>query len=328
MAAQTSEQQKVVKTILRVARQHNASPKEIKAALETGIVESGLTNPSGGDADSAGWRQERASLYPDPTNVAAAAARFFTEARQANRTGQYGSAGSLAAAVQRPAAQYRGRYQQQAGAADSLLASYGGGNPSVAPGQVNVPGSTVTTTTPGVDNSGMRRQLVADFLSQGGVKNSAATASFASGIRGAQDVPGSTRTVKSNVRLDPATATVSGKGVQAVTARADKLDAEKRPYLYGGGHAGDSWSLDCSAAVAAALGVDVRTSGEFEKFGQPGKGKNVTIYANDGHVLMEVNGHFWGTSQSNPDGGPGWIKRADIPASYLKNFTARHPDGQ
>lgn len=321
----TPDQQKVVKTILRVGRQKKASPKEIKAAIETGIVESGLTNPSGGDADSAGWRQERASLYPDPTNVAAAAARFFTEARQANRTGQYGSAGSLAAAVQRPAAQYRGRYQQQAGAADSLLASYGGGGGG---GAAPAGSSTVTTTTtPGVDNSGTRRQLVADFLSQGGVKNTAATATFASGIRGAQDAPGTTRTVKSNVRLDPATATVSGKGVQAVTARADKLDAEKRPYLYGGGHAGDSWSLDCSAAVAAALGVDVRTSGEFEKFGQAGKGKAVTLYANDGHVLMEINGHFWGTSASNPEGGPGWIKRADIPASYLKNFTARHPAG-
>jgi hypothetical protein len=71
----------------------------------------------------------------------------------------------------------------------------------------------------------------------------------------------------------------------------------------------------------------VRTSGEFEKFGKPGKGKNVTIYANGGHVLLEVDGHLWGTSHSNPDGGPGWIKRSDIPASYLKNFVARHPAG-
>lgn len=190
--------------------------------------------------------------------------------------------------------------------------------------------STVTTTTtPSVDNSGLRKQLVANYLSQGGVKNSGATAAFATSYRGAQDVPGTTSTStsrsRSTTKLDPSTATVSG--VQAITDRADKLNADKRPYVYGGGHTGDSWGIDCSAAVSQALGVDVRVSGEFEKFGKPGKGKSVTIYANGGHVLMEVNGHFFGTSQTNPQGGPGWIPRDAIPASYLKNFTARHPSG-
>jgi murein DD-endopeptidase MepM/ murein hydrolase activator NlpD len=51
------------------------------------------------------------------------------------------------------------------------------------------------TTTPGVDNSGLRQQLVANFLQQGGVKSSGATLAFASGIQGAQDTP-STRTVR------------------------------------------------------------------------------------------------------------------------------------
>lgn len=320
MATYTPEQQKVVKTILKVGRQRGASPKEIKAALETGLVESNLRNLQGGDADSAGWRQERASLYPDPTNVTHAAERFFDEARKANASGRYGSAGSLAAAVQRPAAQYRGRYQQRSGDAESLLAGYGGGG-----GSSSAPSSTTTTTTtPGVDNSGQRRQLVADFLAQGGVKNSQASAAFASGIQGAQDVPGTTRTTKTKGRLDPETATVSD--VQAITDRANKTNAQKRPYLYGGGHGGDSWGIDCSAAVAEALGVDVRVSGEFAKFGKPGRGKQVTIYANPTHVLMEIDGHFYGTSQTNPNGGPGWIPRSAISASYLKNFTARHPD--
>src|SRR4051812_35484949 len=98
----------VVREIRRVARRKRASPKEIKAAFETGIVESGLQNLKGGDADSAGWRQERASLYADPTNVTHAAERFFDEARGKNVRGI--SAGELAARVQRPAAQYRGRY--------------------------------------------------------------------------------------------------------------------------------------------------------------------------------------------------------------------------
>jgi hypothetical protein len=126
VATYTPEQQKVVQTILRVGRQRGASPKELKAAIETGLVESGLRNLSGGDADSAGWRQERASLYPDPTNVQHSAARFFDEAKRANASGRYGSAGSLAAAVQRPAAQFRGRYQQRSGDADALLGDSGG----------------------------------------------------------------------------------------------------------------------------------------------------------------------------------------------------------
>src|SRR3954471_13970019 len=133
-----SDQQQVLSAILRIGRQRGATAKEIKAAIETGLVESGLRNLPGGDADSAGWRQERASLYPDPTNVQHSAARFFDEAKRANASGRYGSAGSLAAAVQRPAAQFRGRYQQRSGDADALLG--GGGSSSPA-------SSTTTTTT-------------------------------------------------------------------------------------------------------------------------------------------------------------------------------------
>lgn len=113
----------VLARVLAVGRQVGASPKEIKAAVETGLVESGLRNLPGGDADSAGWRQERASLYPNPTNVEASARRFFSEARAANIRG--GSAGELAARVQRPAAQYRGRYAERSVEADRLLGSAG-----------------------------------------------------------------------------------------------------------------------------------------------------------------------------------------------------------
>jgi len=39
---------------------------------------------------------------------------------------------------------------------------------------------------------------------------------------------------------------------------------------------------------------------------------------------MEINGHFFGTSQTNPGGGAGWIPRGAISPQYLKGFTARH----
>lgn len=100
---------------------------EVKAAFATGIVESNLRNLSHGDADSQGWRQERRSLYPDPTNLSASVGRFFDETRALR--GKYGNAGELAAAVQRPAAQYRGRYAQVSGEADQLLQRYTGGGP-------------------------------------------------------------------------------------------------------------------------------------------------------------------------------------------------------
>jgi hypothetical protein len=62
----------------------------------------------------------------------------------------------------------------------------GGGGGSAGP---RASTTTTTSTTPGVDNSQVRRDLIAGFLAQGGVKNTEATATFASAYRNAQDVP-------------------------------------------------------------------------------------------------------------------------------------------
>src|SRR3954447_16786916 len=115
----------VFKTVMAVGRRMGASRKQLLAAAETGLVESDFQNLPGGDADSQGWRQERRSLYPNPTNVQASAARFFDEAKQHDRPGL--SAGQLAANVQRPAVQYRGRYDQNRSRAIQLLRQTGGG---------------------------------------------------------------------------------------------------------------------------------------------------------------------------------------------------------
>jgi hypothetical protein len=115
----------------------NKRNRYLRAALQTGIVESGLRNLNYGDADSKGWRQERQSLYSNPTNVTASVRRFFQEAAQHDR-GQ--PSWELAADVQRPAAQYRGRYKDVAGDAAELLGAGkdGGGGGG---------GSQTTTTT-------------------------------------------------------------------------------------------------------------------------------------------------------------------------------------
>ena len=36
---------------------------------------------------------------------------------------------------------------------------------------------------------------------------------------------------------------------------------------------------------------------------------------------------YWGTSDSNPNGGPGWIPRINFSAGYLAGFEERHPPG-
>jgi hypothetical protein len=114
----------------------NKRNRYLRAALQIGIVESGLQNLNHGDADSKGWRQERASLYKNPTNVKASVNRVFDEMAQHDQ-GQ--PSWELAADVQRPAKQYRGRYKDVASTAATLA---GGG--------VRASTSTSTSkTTPG-----------------------------------------------------------------------------------------------------------------------------------------------------------------------------------
>lgn len=127
-------------------------------------------------------------------------------------------------------------------------------------------------------------------------------------------------------------ASQAGGTADVYTARANRIDSWQKPYLWGGGHGGKvslskPQPLDCSGAVSAVLGIDPRVSGQFQSWGRPGRapgGRGVTIYSNAEHVLMEIDGRFWGTSKSNPGGGAGWIPRSQVSASYLSRFTARH----
>lgn len=108
--------------ISEILRQGRGKPRRhILAALETGRIESNFTNPSGGDQDSAGWRQERRSLYKNPTNVRASVRRFYQEAASLDR-GQ--AAHELAADVQRPREDLRYKYRTARGEARAIL---GGG---------------------------------------------------------------------------------------------------------------------------------------------------------------------------------------------------------
>ena len=192
-------------------------------------------------------------------------------------------------------------------------------NPALARAASPGPSSTALASA--------RRQAAASWL----LSNSKDPLQLVSDVQNAEaQVPVATGTT--------APAATSGGGVQSTNdpvakfvGRANAIDAKRLPYQWGGGHTGrvnayNAKPLDCSGAVSAVLGINPRVSGQFTKWGKPGDGGNrgVTIYANATHVLMKINGRYWGTSASNPGGGAGWIPASQIGADYLRGFTARH----
>ena len=107
----------------------------------------------------------------------------------------------------------------------------------------------------------------------------------------------------------------------------------RKPYVYGGGHGGgpegqftDS-AYDCSGSISYALASagfikSPMASGGLAKFGKPGPGKWVTIYADEGHAFMVVAGLRFDTSgRSKRD--TRWQAEARNPGG----LTARHPPG-
>jgi cell wall-associated NlpC family hydrolase len=101
------------------------------------------------------------------------------------------------------------------------------------------------------------------------------------------------------------------------------------PYVYGGGHASFvDTAYDCSASVSYALAAAgllgaPLTSGQLARWGAPGPGKWVTIYANAGHTFMYVDGLRFDTSGRAGPFGSRWQR---APRS-LAGFTVRHPPG-
>lgn len=189
MARLDSEQKSIVRAILQESRKIQdpvARRKFRRAAVETGLVESNLRNLNYGDADSQGWRQERTSIYGTgrngPMNVRASIARFRQEFLQQYDPGE--RAGEVAAQVQRPAAQFRGRYQERAKDAREILAQFGG----AGGGSSSYRSPAVTVEIPGVDNSATRRAALQQYVLDRGKPDSLLTLGLS--LRGTRDSPG------------------------------------------------------------------------------------------------------------------------------------------
>lgn len=167
--AYTPAQKRVIKAIRREAvRRYSkggwtkAEKRKLRSAFMVGRVESNFQNLGGGDADSAGWRQERASLYPNPTNLKASTRRYFNEADELY---QGDRPASLAGRVQRPASQYLYRYGEHKGEAKKLARATRRGGAVGAP-QTRREGHTKLKRVPGVDRSSERRALLMQYLGE------------------------------------------------------------------------------------------------------------------------------------------------------------------
>jgi cell wall-associated NlpC family hydrolase len=103
----------------------------------------------------------------------------------------------------------------------------------------------------------------------------------------------------------------------------------RAPYLWGGGHgAWQDKGYDCSGSVSYALAAGgmlgyTLTSGQLMNWGEPGPGRWLTIYANEGHVFMYVAGLRFDTSGRAGDHASRW----QLASRSANGFVARHYPG-
>jgi cell wall-associated NlpC family hydrolase len=150
-----------------------------------------------------------------------------------------------------------------------------------------------------------------------------------SGMRGLTPDPGGTGSV------DRATALPNGIAVPPLEApdsirrmiEAGNVIA-RTPYIWGGGHG--KWidkGYDCSGSVSFVLASagylqGPLDSGHLAQWGDAGPGRWVTIYANGGHVFMEVAGIRFDTSGQRVNGS-----RWQPDGRSTAGFAVRHPPG-
>jgi peptidoglycan hydrolase-like protein with peptidoglycan-binding domain len=122
----------------------------------------------------------------------------------------------------------------------------------------------------------------------------------------------------------------SSSGGSSVVARVIAAGDEiaTRPYVWGGGHGSFvSNGYDCSGSVSYALhGGGLLSSPEdstsLESYGEPGPGREITIYANSGHAYMVVAGKRFDTVALS-ESGTRWSGSMASTGGYV----ARHPAG-
>jgi len=146
-----------------------------------------------------------------------------------------------------------------------------------------------------------------------------------SGQSAAETVPGAKAKLTSDGRaIAPASAP---KAVKKVIAAANRI--EDKPYIYGGGHGSfNDKGYDCSGAASYALHgggllkAPIDSTG-MSQYGEPGKGKWISVYGASSHGFIVVAGLRFDTSMTAGD-GPGWSRSM---RSTPESYRVRHPAG-
>jgi hypothetical protein len=103
-----------------------------------------------------------------------------------------------------------------------------------------------------------------------------------------------------------------------------------KPYIYGGGHRKfNAKGYDCSGAVSYVLHAagQLKTpmpSGSFMRWGAPGLGSWISVYANRGHMYAVIAGLRWDTSaigeSATSGSGPRWRSTQRDPSGYVARY--------
>jgi cell wall-associated NlpC family hydrolase len=101
------------------------------------------------------------------------------------------------------------------------------------------------------------------------------------------------------------------------------------PYIWGGGHGSFvANGYDCSGSVSYALAAggllsSPLVSGDLARWGEPGPGRWITIYANAGHTFMSVDGMWFDTAGRSGPYASRWL----VSTPPLAGYSVRHPPG-
>ena len=146
----------------------------------------------------------------------------------------------------------------------------------------------------------------------------------AAGLAANPTVPGSVAVLKGGLASAPANAPPAvQKAIWAVNTIV------RKPYRWGGGHSTFlDVGYDCSGSVSFMLhnaGVlDAPTPSKgLLSWGQPGRGRWITVYTRTGHAFAVVAGLRLDTTGRSEREGPRW--HSEI--RDLSKFVARHPAG-
>jgi hypothetical protein len=162
-----------------------------------------------------------------------------------------------------------------------------------------------------------------------GGNDKAPSRAASSAVRGKNPASGGSNAVDHAIALGNGVALPPLEAPEAVKQIIEAGNGIARtPYIWGGGHG--KWQdtgYDCSGSVSFALAAagllsEPMASGPLMSWGEAGKGKWVTIYANAGHVFLEVAGIRFDTSAQRVTGSR-WINEGRSTAG----FVARHPAG-